>query len=63
MANVNTTQLRTILQSLPKGALVTLHASVVLSLLNQYKASAGSEVTVTAETPGANKAPVDLSAF
>jgi len=63
MASVNLAQLRTILQSLPKGATVTLHASVVLSLLNQYKTNVGSEVSLTAETPGANKPPYDLTQF
>lgn len=63
MANVNIAQIRTMVQSLPTGSTCLIHASVLLSLLNQYKTSAGSEVVLTAVTPGSNRPPIDLTQY
>lgn len=63
MANVNIAQLRTLIQGVNPGATVLIHASVLLSVLNQYKTTAGIEVIVPAVTPGANQPPIDLTRF
>lgn len=63
MSNVNVGQLRTILQTLPAGQLVTIQAGTVLSLINQLKVSQGSEVVVSMSPTPTAAAPVDLSRF
>jgi len=63
MANVNIAQLRTTLQGLAPSAVVKIHASVLLQILNAYKVSAGSDVTASTVTPSDPLTVIDLTRF
>jgi hypothetical protein len=66
MANVNIAQLRTILQQAHPNRVVLIHASVLLNILNSYKAaSGGNEVAVStvAQSSQTSHGPLDLTAY